>query len=414
MSTYAADALVSVYPFVRQPDGEEIVIGRPDTATYLALPVDAVEMLDFLADGRTVGETQELYRAKYGEIPDMVDLLEYLEQKGFVRPVIHGAQAMAAISAVPISVPKAVRYHLANFPERLAQQIFSRPVLMVGGLVILLGAAAVAAEPWIIPGWNALFFSENMTLMRLGLMVLEFVTVMLHELAHLVAARSVGVSARFGVSTRMWVPVAETDMTGVWAVPRHKRYLPFLAGPMLDLVCASLLVLCFYADGHGWISLPYVVFRLGQAILFSYLLRLLWQCYFFVRTDFYYVIANLFNCKNLIVDTVGHLRNSLSQLFSRIKPIDQSKIPTAEMKVIRWFSLVWVAGRMAALVVLVTVTVPLMWRYLVQIIPALQHGYRAAPYLFVDAVVMGTIVFGYQSWGLWMWIRNLRNARRDA
>ena len=52
---YALSDFVEVFPFTRQPEGDEVVIGRPDIGVFLALPAEAVEILDDLAAGRSVG-----------------------------------------------------------------------------------------------------------------------------------------------------------------------------------------------------------------------------------------------------------------------------------------------------------------------------------------------------------------------
>lgn len=409
---YATDTSVEVYPFTRQLDGEEVVIGRPDTVVFLALPPDAVEILDHLADGKTVGQTQSLYQTKYGEIPDMEDFLVLLEQKGFVKPQC----ALALPLAIPDSILSStadvqpqppVRFHFANFPQPLAQLLYSRPVLIGTSFIIGLALAAVVVEPALLPGWDALLFTEHLTLMRVSLALLGYTTVFFHELAHLVAARAVGVSSRLGLSHRLWILVAETDMTGVWAVSKHQRYLPFLAGPLLDALSAALIILMTVAATYGWIRLPSGVLRLAQAMLLIYLLRLLWQCYFFVRTDFYYVITNFFQCKNLMRDTQIFLRNQLARLVRAGQIIEQRHIPAAEMRVIRWYALVWIAGRMVAFGALIFITVPLIYNYTLIIGAALMRGYTADPYSFIDALVMGALFFIPLAAGFGLWIRSL-------
>jgi hypothetical protein len=54
--------------------------------------------------------------------------------------------------------------------------------------------------------------------------VLFALTATVHELAHLAAARSLGVPARIGLSTRLFYLVAQTDVSGIWAAPRRARY----------------------------------------------------------------------------------------------------------------------------------------------------------------------------------------------
>ncbi len=413
MGRYTANTLVTVYLLTRQFDGEEIVIGRPDTGVFLALPSEAVELLDCLAEGKTVGESQLIYQKKYGEVPDIEDLLEYLESKGFVEPLVkdRNQQSNFVIQTTTLRHPAnsgTVRFHFANFPQSLAQRIFSRPVLVSCGLLIGLALIAIFVKPLIIPGWDAYFFRKNLTLMGLVLLLINYFTTFLHEMAHLVAARAVGVSSRFGISHRMWYLTPETDMTGIWGLPSNQRYLPLLAGILLDAASAAILILVFFAQSCGWLTLNSVVFQLGRAILLTYLLRLLSQCYLFVRTDFYYVIANFFRCKSLMKDTEIFLRNYIAKIIRSIRKVDQSHIPATERRVIRWYAIVWLLGRIAAFGSLIFITIPLIWHYCFVLFAVLNAGYKGNPYAFIDALLMILIVFVPQTFGFWLWIRSFR------
>lgn len=406
MSRYGPDTLVAVFPFTRQPEGDEIVIGRPETAVFVALPADGVELLDLLAAGKTVSEAQGHYQAQYGEVPDLDDFLTLLEHKGFVRPV-QAAGAAESAAAAELSAPAPVRFHLQQFPESLARRLFGRTALVIYGALILLGLVLIAADPSLLPNRTALYFPEQMTLLRISLMLLGIVMVLIHELAHLVAARAVGVASRIGLGNRLWMLVAETDMTGVWALPRRQRYLPMLAGPLIDAVSTALLLLVSFATRRGWIDLPLPLLRLLQALLLSYLLQLLWQCYFFVQTDLYYVLANLFQCKNLMADTEAYLRSQLHRLLGKGERQDLSYIPPAEMVTIRRYAVVWLLGRAVAVVVLLGIYLPGLTLYLMRLGAIFGSGYRADPYAYLDALLVSSIFLLQQGAGLVLWVRGL-------
>jgi putative peptide zinc metalloprotease protein len=417
MEHYTAKSRVFVHPFVRQHDGEGIIIGRPDTATFLALPSDAIEILDCLADGKTVGEAQLHYQEKYSIIPDMGEFLSILEEEGFIRRLPTNTTNLPSDALLPPLEPRArepskVRFHFANFPQHLAQLFFCKPALAVYGAMIALAMAIIVIDPSIVPGWDAFLFRENIVLMRSILFLIGFVTLFLHEMAHLVAARAVGVSSRLGIGNRMWVLVAETDMTGVWSIPRNQRHLPFLAGPLLDCVAASVLIIFFFIIKQAHISVYPAALQIGRAVLFGYLLGLIWQCYFFVRTDFYYVIANFFGCKNLMGDTIIFLQNRLARVIRSISAIDQSHIPASEMRFIRWYSLIWLTGRTIALYVLFFIIIPLIYSYCLIIYSTINAGYKANPYAFVDAVSIGLVFLIFRGIGFWLWIHELLMGRR--
>jgi putative peptide zinc metalloprotease protein len=412
MNNYTEKSLISVYPFTRQTEGEEVVIGIPENDLFLVLPHDAVELLDYLASGKTIGEAKSIYQDKYGEIPDLEDFIHGLERRGFVA--LMGDSSFSRTATKTPGKSQIDRYHFAKFPQALARKIFSIPALIIYGFIVGLALVLAIAEPEIIPSWKAYFFQQNATLMILTMIAIDFAILFIHEMAHLIAARSLGVFCRLGISHRMWTVVAQTDMTGIWNVPRQKRYLPLLAGSLIDLVSAAILVIILFARHQGWLTIYPIGLQLLQAWLLNYLMGLLWQGYFFMRTDFYYIFANLFGCKNLIQDTEIFARNQISRIFPRIRRIDQSHIPAKERQVIRIYTILWLLGRTAAVTVLVSINLPLMWHYCRALFTTLSAGYSIHPYAFIDALFLLTLFFLTQCLGLGMWIWSFQKKSKLA
>ena len=63
---FTRNSVVAVRPFTRQSDGEEIVIGSLETGVFLAVPPEAVELLDQLASGKSVREVSDFYQEATG------------------------------------------------------------------------------------------------------------------------------------------------------------------------------------------------------------------------------------------------------------------------------------------------------------------------------------------------------------
>ena len=116
--------MVGVRPFTRQREGAEVVIGSLEIDVFLALPPEAVDLLDQLAAGKTVGEVADLHREATGETPDMEDFLSVLESKGLIEPSGTGLTG-GEIVLQQVREPK---YHFSGFPQTLARMIFSYPV----------------------------------------------------------------------------------------------------------------------------------------------------------------------------------------------------------------------------------------------------------------------------------------------
>lgn len=410
MGRYSPESQVTVARFVRQRDGAETVVGLPGGGVFLALPHEAVEVLDWLSAGQTCGEVRKRFLDLYGEDLDLGAFLTDLESRGFVQAATAApGEARPGTEPAPGSGSKS--HHFTFIPARAARALFHP---LSGGFAFALFVAAVVAlvlEPRLMPGWRNLAFEEHVLRTALALLILDLLGAFLHEMGHLLAARAQGVGARLGIGHRLWVLVAETDITGVWALPPRSRYLPFLAGPLVDVLSASVLVLLLFAGERGLLSIGDTTVRILAALVFIYCLRLVWQCYFFVRTDFYYVIATAFRCKNLMGDTETYLANLMRCLLRRDGTRDQSHIPRREMRVIRGYALVWLAGRAVALWILITVALPLSLHYVRLVVAEIHRGLTVGT-LDVAASVLLTaaslILFGT---GLWLWIRQLLTTR---
>lgn len=405
MSRYPSESRVIVESLARQRESDGILVGRKDLGRFLLLPADAVEILDDLAAGATVGEAQRGHQERYGETADLEDLLTSLEGHGFVRPL-----APPDSDAAPERPPRrpAKAYHFEWISQRAASRLYAKPMLVAGALLVALAVAAVALKPSIVPGWRAVYFPVNTAAGLLFLMVTGLATTFLHEMGHLVAARARGVSCRLGIGNQLWFVVWETDMTGIWALPRRQRYLPILGGPLVDLLSASALLVIFFLDAGAWIALPPRVLQFGQALLFIYLMRILWQCYFFLRTDFYYAMANWFGCRSLMQDTKVLLKN-LSARFLRIgRPSDQSHLPATERRMIRIYAVVWLTGRALAFALLIFIQIPLLFHYLALLFGRIRDGSLSGVPNESILPLLTAIVFSlFLLTGLGLWLRSL-------
>jgi hypothetical protein len=409
--SYSKSDLVEVQSFTRQGDGEEVVIGLPVFNTFIALPVEAVEILDSLSRGKTVGEAQAEFARSHGIEPDIEDLLESLEQRGFVRP--QGSEAADRRQIVAGNRAKdGMRYHFSGLPQSVAKRFFE-PLPMGIYLATIVAAVLVAiAHPGLIPGRGSLVFWDHRTVKIVTLALITYLTVFLHELAHLLAGKARGIDSRIGLGNRLWILVAETDMTGLWGIAPRERYLPLLAGPLLDGFSAAVLFLLLYARSEGFLTLPRPLADLANAMVFLYLLRLLWQCFFFVRTDFYYVFTNFFGCKSLMQDTRDYVKNLALRAIGAPSRTDQSHIPLRERRVIKSYSLLWALGHAAAFLSLFLITLPVLFQYLYGAFLALRQGAGGNLYQYLDSILVGMLNLVPLVLGGSLWITSILRRRR--
>src|SRR5579863_6353315 len=178
---YSRNTVVSVQSFTRQREGEEMIIGRPETAMFLAVPLEAVEILDCLAKGQSIGEAADFYQKKYGEMPDMDDLLSILESKGIIQSGLEEGARTARHSAHRLPPP--VAYHFNRFSSLVAKRIFSGYTLAACFLVVTLAVVVVIRHPFLVVAPHDLYFPDHRALSWTILTAATLITLFLHELA---------------------------------------------------------------------------------------------------------------------------------------------------------------------------------------------------------------------------------------
>jgi putative peptide zinc metalloprotease protein len=458
MARFPLESRVRVRPFahVREKDG--VTIGDVDRQVFLAIPAEGLDILNWLAAGDTVGDTVRRYEQAYGETPDIDDFLGALAEEGFVdvddRAVLSavapavtgsgrgssspdadaaspaGTTAATALATAAATAPATVA---AVAPEvgagsrpaglsmnwispAVARRLCSTPVLLAGGLVIVAGFLLAFDDPDIIQGYKALLFlGGNFAELTWLTVAFTLVAIFIHELAHAVVARAAGVPARFMIGNLMYYVAFQTDVSGLWLAPRRLRLLAILAGSYVDLVFAFGLVGVLWLYRHGDISLSATVtVPVLSALITTYMMRVLLQFFFFLRTDLYYFVVVAFGYKNLMAETEHFLRNLVARVVRRPRWIvDQSAVPARERRAARAYAVVWLVGRAIALGALFFFYLPLLFSYVKEFVLLLATGHsrlRSADFLTI--ATLGIALYGG---GVFLWLRGLyRNRRRPA
>jgi putative peptide zinc metalloprotease protein len=403
MTSYPPDAVVRVRPFTHRRNGDTVTVGDIERGVFLEIPAEGLDILDALSAGRTVGETVRLFEQKHGETPDIEDFLVALDDEGF----------LGGADAVPTGARTLQRsVSLERLSPELARRLVGVPVLVVLGLAVAAGVILAIDDPGILPNPTTAFsFPMYFAALTWSTVAITLVGVVLHELAHVVGARAAGVPARIGISNQLYTLVAHTDMTAIWLAPRRQRYRAFVIGAVVDAVGASFVIALIWAGRHGLVPLPRWLSLLTSAVLMTYFIRIGWQFFFYLRTDVYYVIATAFRCSNLLGDTEDFLRNKLAWLVRSKRRIDQSAIPTREMRVIRVYSVLWLVGRFLAILSFIGIGATLLVFYGYQLVLWItgQHSRFGS----VDFATLAVLTFAVDGGGLVLWLRSLYRGARE-
>jgi hypothetical protein len=342
-------------------EGDEVVVGRLKTGTYVVLPVDGAELLSQLMDGVPPAAAAQWYESTYDEQVDVEDFLDSLRELGFVY-----ARGEAA-SELPVpTAPIRLRW--------LARALFS-PLASICYAVLVSGwVLAMARHADLLPRPKQVFFTGSLVIVQLVIIVAQIPLIFLHEGCHVLAGRRLGLPSEVGVSNRLIDIVFETRMNGLLSVPRRLRYLPLLAGMLCDVVVCAILGLVADASRTADGALP-LLGRMALALAFTGVVRIAWQFQFYLRTDLYYVLATALNCHELHEASMAQIRNRFYRLARKNqRTVRLDEWSERDLRIGRWYGPLIVVGIAVLLTITAFASAPIAAQYIRTVTARLSDG----------------------------------------
>jgi putative peptide zinc metalloprotease protein len=282
-----------------------------------------------LQAGNTPSAIRSQLSGDGSEAVDVDDFVDQLTDIGFVY--------REDSSPNPLKAPEQVAVRTFNIDPRLARAIFSLPVLGCYLAVVLYALSAAVVNPALRINPDALYIETQRTLLLLIVLGLSLIQTVAHELGHMIAAARQGIKSRYGVGTRMWTIVAESDLTGILALPKSKRYLPMLAGLLVDILCLSLFTIVLDVLLQLHVN-PFTT-QVVQVMALETAVAMAWQFNVFIKTDIYFVLCNYFSYPDLDLDARAYLRQVLHRgTFGRFGAVAPRRIfdRLAVLRISRW------------------------------------------------------------------------------
>jgi putative peptide zinc metalloprotease protein len=332
---------VTLRPLSITPNGEAFMVGDLARGEFIEVPPIAVTVINALRAGHTLAETAALARDQAGEAVDVEDFVESLIGCGFV----------AAANGIPLpsSGPElADGGKVGAFAARLARPFYSAAAFAVYAGLFVSCAVLLTVVRELRPHYSQWFFMSNPVLSLELLFVLTMPLVMLHELAHWLGARIEGLPARITVSRRYYLLVMQTDLSGLWALPRKRRLAPLLAGMAFDTLLLAALIAARGSALAGWWHPPTTLVRLTAAVILVQVYSIVFQFFLFLRTDLYGVLITGLGCLNLT--RISRLR--MTQRYRRLTAAEELELTAASPRdkaASRWYGWVQFGGAIAAI-----------------------------------------------------------------
>ncbi|WP_344672115.1 PqqD family protein [Catenulispora yoronensis] len=366
-------------------EGTDVVVGRADTGTYAVLPDDGAALLRRLSAGVSRDEAAAWYEHCYGEPVDVDDFVATLHELGFLR-----AAGSTAAAPAPLGPPRF---------QRLARALFSAPAWLLYAALVAAAAIALARHPDLRPASSHVYFTGSLTTVTLVLIFGQLPLAALHESYHVLAGQRLGLHSSLGVSNRYNYVVFETRTNGLYSVPRRRRYLPFLAGMVVDVVAFAALALLAAALRTPGGTIP-LAGRVCLALSFAVAARLGWQLLLHLRTDLYYVLSTALNCYDLHEASKAIFANRIRRRTGRLRAgrpsprlVDETQWTDRDRRIGAWYGWLIAVGFTATIGLAVFVTGPVAVTFVARTVSGVATG--AGTWHFWDSLV-SLVVFTVQ------------------
>jgi putative peptide zinc metalloprotease protein len=394
----SSDESFFVIPLSVQKEGEDYCIGNAEIDAFYHFPEIGLRIIERLRRGCTASQIREELAGADGDTVDVDDFVATLREIGFIYPHAERERFRDAVAASK----EGDRRLGFRAPVGLARAVFSLPSLVVYLAILGFAAHAAIEDPRLRLNLEAFYLERHLTLTLVLLLLLYGITASMHELGHMLAAARYGVSSRLGFGNRLWSIVAEADLSGILALPKSQRYLPLLAGMIVDLLSIALVTLLLQwllHQGHSGFAI-----QLLQALVLQILISMTWQFNVFLKTDIYYVLCTRYGHPDLDREARVYLRDRMHALSLGLVGERTARIDLRHLGMLRLFAALWLIGRFAALGFLILVLIPTLVRYVDRALVAFADpdSGRAAAY---DAAAFAAISLLLFAIGMTMWLR---------
>jgi putative peptide zinc metalloprotease protein len=382
---------LSLVPIEIRKDNKNFIIEDKHSGDFYEMPEVCIDAIKLLNQGERLGEIERVLKEKFpNEEVDLLDFSEQLLQLDLIAEI-------DGVKLEKLQKEKERLGYLAISPK-VGKFFFNKFsfILYIG--LFILNIILFILNPSLLPHFKDVFVFDYMFLNILLWMSLTFVLVLIHEFGHILAMRAHNLPTRLEVGHRLFLVVLETDMSTVWKLPSKARNQLFLAGLCFDTVLLTISLMAQLLMANQSIILGGIITLAALDIL----LRMLYQCCVYMKTDLYFVLENMSGCYNLMENAKQFINRKL-----RIQKTDTKTevVFKGESNTIMLYSVFYFSGIVLTIGLFSIFYIPQMIYAGQQVLP----GFQQAPttYAFWDAAIFTLQILVVFMLLLYSWAKKL-------
>lgn len=389
---------VKLHSFFYRQEGEEYVVGCPSKTVYMSMPSIGVEAMRLLDQGMPIGVVAYQLRGEDGELPDMVDFIQTLLAYDLIAE-IDGHPISEAHQNEETTTRKQFKRFAWLQTERVTW-LFSKPALMIHGAVAIGCGFLLWLYPQYIPQSQDFFVHPWYTLNTLIVLVTGWFFILLHELGHLAAARAHHIDGHLSIGRRLYSLVAQCELEHLYKINLPDRLVVYLAGMIVNvwIFFLALVVLIWQRQ-----ALPPLLNSWLMLVLVLQWYSIAWQFRFYMQTDIYFIVSDIFYARNLMDEAKAFLYSLGQRLRGHQVSHDVNVLPRRERRFVKVYACFYLFGIGIALVLGAIYVLPFLLGTIGGAISVVSQGPSVGTTPFIDAIVvliLYSVYFGLLAWVL--------------
>ncbi|MFB3169450.1 hypothetical protein P5G62_020275 [Neobacillus sp. 179-C4.2 HS] len=362
---------ISIVPIEIHKDKKNYIVEDKLTCEFFEMPEICIEAINMINQGLQLEEIETILLDKFPK--DEVNLVGFANQ-------LFELELIDQIDGVKIEKKQISKEPsgMVWVSPKLGRLFFNKFTIFLYSVILVLNIVIFIVNPSLFPHRDDIFVFDIMVVNVIFWMAFSFLFVLFHEFGHVLAIRAHNLPTKMEIGHRMFFVVLLTDMSSIWRLPSKDRNILFLAGLYFDsnLLFLALIGQLLFPDSSQFIS------GLMHLATFDIVLRMIFQCCIYMKTDLYYVFENVSGCYNVMENAKQIIRKRLS--FLKLEQMDEV-IFSGEKRTVSFYMLLYFLGFFITIFLYFNYYIPEIIHVGEQILP----GFVQPPtsLLFWDAVV---------------------------
>ncbi|WP_078551751.1 peptidase [Bacillus alkalicellulosilyticus] len=361
---------LTLFPLDIRKDNKHYIVEEVTSGDFFEMPKICIDAIRLLEEGQSLGSVELQLKKMYPN--DSVNLIEFAQQLLDLK-LVKEINGIAFEDKKENQVEKGYTW-ISPLVGRFFFNTVSNKLYI---LLFLASLIIFILNPHLFPSYKNVFLFDAIVPSLLTWLALSLVLVLVHEFGHILAVRSFDLPAKMGIGNRLFFVVFETDLSTAWKLSVKERNVLYFGGICFDLIIlfGALLLQLLFPESHPLVQ------GILKLMVLDVFIRMIYQCCFYMKTDFYYVCENVTGCYNLMENG----KQLLQKKIPFLKTEETTQLFDGEERIVRLYGWFYITGVVLTFGLFGGVFIPQMYYAFSRSLPGLLQPITTAP--FWDAAV---------------------------